>query len=360
MRFKKLKTMLLVSAMSAALTLTGCGNSAESEDTTVTEEAAETETEVEEIEEAEGAAESEESTEEAAAGDEPTDEADESWVQSLYDSLLAEDLDTVFDVIEADDFAGKLTVYDEQDGHFESYDVYTMDDTYVLFLYAYSSEEYGNDAIVGAIPAEHIPGAETLDDYFFLLGYDCADYYITSSISTDDGETTLYRSAQVFDTWYDQYGLEDEEVYDLIAYRSESDAPYWVLELYQALLSGDLDTIYEKIEADDFISRLTVREEDEEETIDYFTIDDETVFVIYSYDTGYYEGYWITSVLIGLLSADETTFDETPAEIVGLLNDNDGTEVWAQTWTTIDNSTKEITYSREAEIYNSHYDDYGL
>lgn len=174
MKVNHLKTILLAGVAVFMLTLTGCGSSTSSE------------TAILDMED----------------GEAVIDEAPE-WVQELYEAILAEDLDTVYEVIEADAFFESLTEYD--DG--ETFACYAVDDEYVILLYTYDAKGLVESA-VAVVMAEEINGDETLKEFGSLMSD--ADLCIDSFTYNDD----FSRTATLYNTYIIDYGLDSETVYE--------------------------------------------------------------------------------------------------------------------------------------------------
>ncbi len=173
MKYKNLKTILLVSAAVLALGLTGCGSSTS------------------------GAA-----ILEVVDGEAVIDEAPE-WVQELYQAILNEDLDTVYEVIEADTFFESLTEYDNG----ETFGCYTVDEENVILLYTYDAKGLVESA-VAVVAAAQISGSETMKDFGSLMSD--ADICIDSFTYKEE----LSRTATLYDTYVVDYGLDSETVYE--------------------------------------------------------------------------------------------------------------------------------------------------
>ena len=174
MKFKNLRTILLAGTAVLMLTLTGCGSSTTSGTAIL----------------------------EMADGEAVIDEAPE-WVQELYEAILKEDLDTVYEVIEAGAFFESLTEYD--DG--ETFACYAVDEANVILLYTYDAKGLVESA-VAVVKAEEIKGDETLKEFGSLMSD--ADLCIDSFTYNDD----FSRTATLYNTYIVDYGLDSEAVYE--------------------------------------------------------------------------------------------------------------------------------------------------
>ncbi len=218
---KKIVAMIVCGAL--VLSLAACGSSNSSSEV-IDESAGDVSEEIDEAEEAEAVTSEEETAEEEAAGEEPVESSVQlDWVQAIYTAFQESDLDTVFEIIEAYNFADQLTLYEE--GGNETLDYYAVDENNVLVVYSYagsfSGEGYELDSseiLVGAVGADEITGEETVDDILNLIPGEDSGIYAETITDIYNGETTLTRYALIGTMFYMNYGLDDAAVADLKDY----------------------------------------------------------------------------------------------------------------------------------------------